>query len=201
MTDKELQQSGRMYRVDEELWQDYVTARRITRALNLTAETEEKKRKELVRELFAVAGEDAYIEPPFHCDYGKNTSVGDRFYGNYDCVFLDCGKITIGNDVMLGPKVALYAVSHAIDPAVRLLRHDVPMPITIGNNVWIGGSSVICPGVTIGDGSIIGAGSVVTKDIPAGVVAAGNPCRVIRSITQKDADEWSEELRLYRLYR
>ncbi len=198
MTERQLQSNGIIYQLDEELLQLHQNAKRITRLLNNTIETEVARRKELVRELFSVTGTDAYIEPPFYCDYGCNTTVGDHFYCNYDCVFLDCGKITIGNNVLIGPKVALYAVGHPIDPVVRNHRHDLGIPITVGNNVWIGGSSVICPGVTIGDNTVIGAGSVVTKDIPANVVAAGNPCRVIRPITQEDTDYWNDQLILYK---
>ena len=127
-------------------------------------------------------------------------TVGKNF-GRLNGVILDpahCWLITIGNNVLIGPKVALYAVGHPIDPVVRNHRHDLGIPITVGNNVWIGGSSVICPGVTIGDNTVIGAGSVVTKDIPANVVAAGNPCRVIRPITQEDTDYWNDQLILYK---
>jgi len=198
MTERELQQKGYLYKLDEDLWQAHLNAKRITRLLNRTLETENPRRKELVQELFGHAGQGSYIEPPFHCDYGYNVSVGDFFYCNYDCVFLDCGKITIGDDVMLGPKVAIYTANHAIDPTVRTLRHDHGIPVTIGSHVWIGGNSVICPGVSIGDNSVIGAGSVVTKDIPANVIAAGNPCRVIRPITEADTAHWQEQLRLYR---
>ncbi len=198
MTERELQQNGMLYCLDSELLQAHYNSKRITRLLNSTLETERDRRKELVHELFASAGEGSYIEPPFYCDYGCNTKVGKSFYCNYDCVFLDCGAITIGDHVMLGPKVALYAVNHPIDPAVRDLHQDFPLPITIGNHVWIGGSTVVCPGVTIGDNTVIGAGSVVTKDIPANVVAAGNPCRVIRPITQADTDYWNRQLALYR---
>ena len=151
----------------------------------------------VVKELID-APEGAFINPPFYCDYGRNTKVGDNFYCNYDCVFLDCGPITIGNNVMFGPKVALYAVNHPIDPEIRASNWDYPEPITIGNDVWIGGSAVVCPGVTIGDDVVIGAGSVVTKDIPSGVVAAGNPCRVIRVITQEEKDYWKDQLALAR---
>lgn len=198
MTEKELQQNGKLYCLDAELLQSHLNSKRITRLLNNTLETEREKRKELIQELFASAGEGSYIEPPFFCDYGCNTRVGKNFYCNYDCVFLDCGSITIGDNVMLGPKVALYAVNHPIDPTVRGYGQDYPVPITIGNNVWIGGSSVICPGVTIGDNAVIGAGSVVTSYIPPNVVAAGNPCRVIRPITIEDKDFWEYQLELYR---
>lgn len=200
MTSREMQLKGYLYPLDAELLNAHNNAKRITRQLNATLETLREERKALAKELFAFAGEDAYIEPPFHCDYGFNTRVGKNFYCNYDCVFLDCGKITIGDNVMLGPKVALYAVSHPIDPQVRILNYDYPVPITIGNNVWIGGSAVICPGVTIGDNSIIGAGSVVTKDIPANVIAAGNPCKVIRPITEEDTIYWNQQLALTRQF-
>ena len=198
MTERELQQKGMLYGLDEELLALHNNSKRITRLLNSTLETERARRRELVQELFASAGEGAYIEPPFYCDYGVNTSVGKNFYCNYDCVFLDCGKITVGDNVMLGPKVALYAVNHAIDPAVRSQGHDYPVPITIGSNVWSGGSGGVGPGVTIGENTVIGAGSVVTKDIPSNVVAAGNPCRVIRPITQEDTDYWNRQLELRR---
>ena len=198
MTEKELQQTGMLYKLDADLSRAHFNAMRITRLLNNTPDDQTERKKELVRELFAHAGKDAYVEAPFYCDYGYNVSVGDNFFSNYDCVFLDCGRITIGDHVMLGPKVSIYTASHAIDPAVRSLGHDHGIPVTIGNHVWIGGNSVICPSVTIGDNTVIGAGSVVTKDIPANVVAAGNPCRVIRSITQADTDYWNKQLALYR---
>ena len=198
MKARELQQAGYLYPLDEELLNAHNNAKRLTRLLNATLETERPKRSEIAKELFGQSGEGVYIEPPFHCDYGCNTRVGKNFYCNYDCVFLDCGPITIGNNVMLGPKVALYAVNHPIDPVARACHYDYPQPITIGNNVWIGGSSVICPGVSIGDNTVIGAGSVVTKDIPSGVVAAGNPCRVIREVTQEEYDYWKQQYALAR---
>jgi maltose O-acetyltransferase len=198
MTEKELQQAGKLYLLDNELRNAHYNSKRITRLLSATLETEVSRRKELVQELFGSAGEDAYVEPPFFCDYGYNTHVGKHFYCNYDCVFLDCGKITIGDYVMLGPKVSLYTANHPIDPVVRRYHHDQGLPITIGDNVWIGGNTVVCPGVTIGENTVIGAGSVVTHDIPANVVAAGNPCKVIRPITQADTDYWENQLQLYR---
>ena len=198
MTEKELQQAGKLYLLDNELRNTHYNSKRITRLLSATLETEVSRRKELVQELFGSAGEDAYVEPPFFCDYGYNTHVGKHFYCNYDCVFLDCGKITIGDYVMLGPKVSLYTANHPIDPVVRRYHHDQGLPITIGDNVWIGGNTVVCPGVTIGENTVIGAGSVVTHDIPANVVAAGNPCKVIRPITQADTDYWENQLQLYR---
>lgn len=198
MREKELQQAGYLYKLDKELFTAHLNSKRITRLLNATLETEVEKRQELLKELFDHAGKGSYAEPPLYVDYGYNIRVGENFFCNYDCVFLDCGKITIGDDVMLGPKVALYTANHPIDPEVRAFRHDHGIPITVGNHVWIGGSSVVCPGVTIGDNTVIGAGSVVTRDIPSNVVAAGNPCRVIRPITDEDKVYWQHQLQLYR---
>lgn len=194
MTQRELQQNGLVYKMDDELWSYHHNALRIAKMLNETAGTERQRREELVQALFASAGEGSYIQPPFYCDYGCNTSVGKAFDCNFDCVFLDCGKITIGDNVLMGPKVGLYAVGHPIDPTLKAEGYIVPYPITIGNNVWIGGGVTVCPGVTIGDNSVIGAGSVVTKDIPANVVAAGNPCRVLRTITEEDKKYWNEQI-------
>jgi len=198
MTERELQQAGHLYMLNEELLAAHQNSKRITRLLNATLETEVARRKELVQELFAEAGPGSYIEPPFYCDYGYNVKVGENFYCNYDCVFLDCGHITIGDHVMFGPKVSLYTASHPIDAAVRKYHHDLGIPITIGDNVWIGGNTVVCPGVTIGENTVIGAGSVVTHDIPANVVAAGNPCRVLHPISQEITDHWNGELETYR---
>ena len=132
------------------------------------------------------AGEDVYIEAPFHCDYGFNIEVGEHFYANYNLVILDICKVTIGEYAMIGPNVAIYAAGHPIHPQARNSGYEYGAPITIGNNVWIGGSVCVLPGVTIGDNVVIGAGSVVAKDIPDNVIAVGNPCRVIREITEED---------------
>lgn len=196
MKARELQKNGMLYRLDQELLDGHRNSKRIVRLLNATTEEENDRRRELVRELFASAGKGAYIEPPFRCDYGFNTTVGENFYCSYDCAFLDCGAITIGNDVMLGPKVGLYAVNHPIDPEVRATGLEYGKPITIGDRVWIGGGSTVCPGAVIGSNVVIGAGSVVTGSIPDNVVAAGNPCRVIRPITEEDTRFWQEQLAL-----
>ena len=198
MKEQQLQAAGYLYKLDETLFAAHLNSKRICRLLNATPETEVPRRKELVQELFAEAGEGSYVEPPFHCDYGYNVTVGRHFYCNYDCVFLDCGKITIGDHVMLGPKVQIYTATHPIDPDVRRFGHDMGIPVTVGNDVWIGGGSILCPGCSIGDGTVIGAGSVVTQAIPAGVVAAGNPCRVIRPITEEEKAHWQSQLALYR---
>ncbi|WP_207429948.1 sugar O-acetyltransferase [Sabulibacter ruber] len=122
------------------------------------------------------------IQPPFFCDYGAHISVGENFFMNFNCVILDCAKVTIGDNVMCGPYVQIYTAYHPVIASERIKGPELASPITIGDNVWIGGGAIICPGVTIGSNTTIGAGSVVTKDIPADVFAAGNPCRVIRSL-------------------
>jgi maltose O-acetyltransferase len=125
---------------------------------------------------------DAYLEPPLFCDYGRNTRLGQRVYANHNLVILDCALVTIGNDVMIGPNVVLSTATHPIDPSERLSGREYALPIKLGNGVWIGASVTVLPGVEIGDNTVIGAGSVVTRSIPSGVVAFGNPCRVIRHI-------------------
>ena len=139
-------------------------------------------KKRLLRKLFGKCGRNAYIEAPFHCDYGFNISVGDSFYANAGCIFLDVTPILIGDNVMFGPNVQLYAATHPLSPQERLKGEEYGKPISIGDNVWIGGNTVIMPGVSVGKNSVIGAGSVVTKDIPENVVAFGNPCRIYRQI-------------------
>lgn len=139
-------------------------------------------RAEILRELLGQVGEEPQIVPPFHCDYGSHIFIGDRFYMNYGGVILDCNTVHIGNDVLCAPYVQIYTAHHPVDPATRLTGRELASPVQIGNNVWIGGGAIICPGVTIGDNTTIGAGSVVIKDLPANVVAVGNPCRVIRSL-------------------
>lgn len=131
-------------------------------------------------------GKNVYFEPPFYCEYGSHIEVGENFYANTGCVMLDVGKITIGRDVLFGPNVSVYTAGHPIHPDSRRSGYEYGIPITIGDNVWIGGNCVILPGVKIGNNTVIGAGSVVTKDIPDNVCAAGNPCRVIREITDED---------------
>ena len=139
-------------------------------------------KKHLLKKLFGKCGKDIYIEAPFHCDYGFNISVGDSFYANAGCIFLDVTPIVIGSNVLLGPNVQLYAATHPLSPQERLKGEEYGKPITIGDNVWIGGNTVITPGVTIGNNSVIGAGSVVNKNIPDNVIAFGNPCRVYHQL-------------------
>lgn len=136
----------------------------------------------LLAELFTSVGAEAVVEPPLHCDYGFNVSVGERFYANVGCVFLDCAPIEIGERALLGPGVHLYAATHTLDAETRRQGLEYALPITIGDDVWIGGGVIVLPGVTIGDRAAIGAGSVVTHDVPADTVAAGNPCRPLRRL-------------------
>lgn len=157
-------------------------ARALLRAYNATAEDEEARRADLLKTLFGSIGVGAIIEPAFRCDYGYNLTAGVNLFVNFDCVFLDCAPIRIGDNVQIGPCVQLLTPHHPIDPAMRGDGLEGASPITIGDDVWLGGGAIICPGVTIGAGTTVGAGSVVTRDLPRLVVAAGNPCRVLRQV-------------------
>ena len=132
--------------------------------------------------LLGSLGESVTVQPTFRCDYGYNISLGDGTFINYDCVFLDCNRITIGRDVQIAPCVQLYTASHPLDPAGRRSGLEFARPITLADNVWLGGGTIVCPGVTVGENTVVGAGSVVTRDLPANVVAAGNPCRILRNL-------------------
>ena len=148
---------------------------------NALAPTEGARKQELLASLFGYAC-DARITAPFHCDYGYNITLGPNVYFNFDCVILDVASVAIGKNTLLGPGVHIYAASHPMSAIERRSELEFGKPVVIGDDVWLGGNSVICPGVTIGSGSVVGAGSVVTRDIPAGVFAAGNPCRVVRPV-------------------
>ena len=145
-----------------------------------------KRHDELLREILGKAGENITVLPPFHCDYGYNISVGDNFFANYNLIILDVAGVTIGKNVFMAPNVAIYTAGHPVHYKARNSMYEYGIPIEIGDNCWIGGNAVICPGVKIGSGSVIGAGSVVISDIPENVIAAGNPCKVIREITDDD---------------
>lgn len=168
-------------------------ARRLAAKVNRTLSV--KRREKLLRKLLGGAGEGVMIEPPFHCDYGSNVTVGDNFFANFNCVMLDVGKITIGNNVMFAPNVSLYTAGHPLHPDSRNSGYEYGIGITIGDNVWIGGNVAICPGVHIGNNVVIGAGSVVTKDIPDNALAVGSPCRVLREITEADRDFYFKDRR------
>jgi len=181
MTEKEKMLAGEMYdAADPQLAAERRRARDLLQALNASRAGQRELRKDVIRRLFGAAGEGVAIEPPFFCDYGANIRLGDRVFFNFNCVVLDPARVTIGSDVLFGPAVQVYTATHPLGYEARRAWLESARPVTIGSDVWIGGGSIILPGVTIGSRSVIGAGSVVTRDVPEGVFAAGNPCRVIR---------------------
>lgn len=145
-----------------------------------------KEQDKLIREILGKCGESVFIEQPFRCDYGKNIEVGNNFFANYNLTILDVGKVVIGKNVQVAPNVSIYTAGHPVHPDSRNSGYEYGIGITIGDNVWIGGNTVINPGVYIGNNVVIGSGSVVTKDLPDNVIAAGNPCKVLRTITEED---------------
>jgi maltose O-acetyltransferase len=167
---------------DPELESLHQKAQNLLRDFNLSLPTDRQKRRDIVKALFGSVGEIFEVKPPFHCDYGCHIYVKENLYINYDCVILDCNKVYIGSNVLIAPKVQIYTAYHHLDVETRRSGLEMAAPIAIGDDVWIGGGAIICPGVTIGNNTTIGAGSVVTKNIPANVVAAGNPCRVIKEV-------------------
>jgi maltose O-acetyltransferase len=177
--------TGELYDpLDPELVRARERARDLCHALNVTREADVVERRRILQELFGGGGKSVCVQPPFYCDYGRNIYMGERVYFNYNCVVLDVAEVRIGDFALFGPSVQIYTATHPLNAALRR-QQEYAKPITIGSDVWVGGAAVICPGVTIGDGSVIGAGSVVTRDIPPGVVAVGNPCRVIRELTEE----------------
>lgn len=171
---------------DQDLFNRRVEAKKLFKEFNKTTDEEVEKRQEIMKKLFKKVGERVFMEPDFICEFGKNITLGNDIYINFGCTLLDCGQISIGNNTLIGPNVSMYSANHSLDSEERIAGALIPEPITIGERVWIGGGSIILSGVTIGDDTVIGAGSVVTKDIPSGVIAAGNPCKVIRKITDND---------------
>jgi maltose O-acetyltransferase len=157
-------------------------ARQVLRLYNETTDQEPEQRQALLSQLLGAAGAGVWIEPPFYCDYGSHLFLDDNVYFNFNCVVLDCNTVHIGAGTLIGPAVQIYAATHSADPVERAAGPELALPITIGRNVWIGGAAIIGPGVTIGDNTTIGAGSVVVRSLPADVVAAGNPCRVIKRL-------------------
>ena len=178
--DKEL-----AYVSDQAVMNEQAECRKILQKLNFMDRSNFTQIAEVVKELLGGA-EGAFINPPFFCDYGSHIEVGKNFFANYNCTIIDVAKVKIGDNCRLAPNVAIYTAGHPIYPSTRNSAYEYGKAVTIGDNVWVGGNTVICPGVTIGNNVVIGAGSVVTKDLPDWCVAAGNPCRVIRTITQED---------------
>ena len=184
MTEKEKMMAGQVYSaVDKDLLKELMEVHDVIHAYNALKPSDTAARLALLKGLLGhVADDEIIINQPFYCDYGGPISIGRRFFANFNFTVLDEAPVSIGDDCFIGPNVSIYTACHSTDPEERNSRREWAKPVSIGNNVWIGGSVTILPGVTIGDNVTIGAGSVVTKDIPANVVAAGNPCRVIREV-------------------
>ncbi|MDE7202492.1 MAG: sugar O-acetyltransferase [Lachnospiraceae bacterium] len=185
MTNRERRDLQMPYISDDEVFEEQKRARRLTQRLNTADRSDFETIGSIVKELLGKS-EGAFINPPFYCDYGTHIEVGKNFFANYNCTILDVAKVVIGDNCQMAPNVAIYTAGHPVHPATRNTAYEYGIEITIGDNVWIGGNTVICPGVHIGSNVVIGAGSVVTKDIPDWVIAAGNPCKVIREITEDD---------------
>ncbi|MBQ7371225.1 MAG: sugar O-acetyltransferase [Blautia sp.] len=176
-----------LYISDDAVFEEQKKARRLTQKLNTMDRSDFDGIKAVVKELFG-RSDGAFVNPPFYCDYGFHIEVGKSFFANYNCTILDVGKVIIGDYCQIAPNVSIYTAGHPVHPASRNTQYEYGIDVVIGDNVWIGGNVVICPGVHIGDNAVIGAGSVVTRDIPAWSVAAGNPCKVIRKITEADRE-------------
>lgn len=168
---------------DPELVQARNRARDLCQDLNATREEEQDLRRRILTELFGAGGESVWMQPPFFCDYGKNIHLGERVFFNFNCVVLDVCEVKIGSFTLFGPAVQIYTAMHPMDAELRR-QQEFAKPIEIGSDVWIGGGAILCPGIKIGSRTVVGAGSVVTRDLPPGVFAAGNPCRVVRKIVE-----------------
>ena len=199
MTVWEKMKSGMLYCCDdEELMQEQTKCLEKLYDFNQTRPGEADKRAALLKELLAEVGEGCYVEPPLHANWGCNTHFGHHIYANFNLTLVDDTDIFVGDYVMFGPNVTVATAGHPVDPELRRQVAQFNMPVHIGNNVWIGAGSVLLPGVSIGDNSVIGAGSIVTKDIPANVVAVGNPCRVLREIGEHDREFYYRDRRIVR---
>lgn len=187
MTQRERLAGGYLYTdMGEGMPEERLRGKMLTFEFNHTSPAEPEKRVSLIRQLMGSVGKNVWIEPPLHVAYGSQITLGDNFYANFNLVVVDNGKVIIGNNVMIAPNVTISTTGHPVDPTVRITGQQFSQTVTLEDNVWIGSGAVINPGVTIGRNSVIGAGSVVTKDIPADVVAAGVPCRVLRPIGEQD---------------
>lgn len=197
MTEKERMLAGKLYhpyKVEDNPW---ARARAAVKKFNDSEFWKEDSSLKELKQIFASAGDNFVLTPPFYCDHGSKIAFGNDFYANTGLTILDENYVTFGDHVYLAPHVSIYTAGHPIDAQIRNLDLEYAKPVKIGSNVWIGGNVVINPGVTIGDDVVVGSGSVVTRDIPSHVVAAGNPCRVIREITEKDREIWREQYQDY----
>ena len=182
-TEKNKMLNGELYNAaDPVLFAERRNTRLLLKRFNDSRDDQTELRQELLRKLFPFHGIGLAIEPPFYCDYGTNIVVGDNVFFNFNCIVLDVMRVTIGRNVLIGPAVQIYTALHPFSWEDRAAGLEFAKPVTIGSDVWIGGGAIICPGITIGNRSIVGAGSVVTKDVPTDVFAAGNPCKTIRSL-------------------
>lgn len=180
---KERMLRGELYVADDpELWEDFRRGRLLVERFNALSATEVDEARRLLEELLGRFGADSQIRAPFQCDYGYLTEVGERTFINYGAAFLDCAKVTIGDEVQIATNVQLLTATHPLDAAARRAAWESAQPITIEDGAWLGGGVIVCPGVTIGENTVVGAGSVVVKDLPAGVLAVGNPARVVRDL-------------------
>ena len=196
-SEKEKMISGKPYKAfDDELVNERRYAKELIFDFNSFRPNEIVNRNGLIKRLLGKIGNSFIIEPPFRCDYGYNIEIGENFYSNYNLIILDCAKVLIGDNVIIGPNVSIYTAGHPVHYEIRNQGYEYAFPVSIGNNVWIGGNAVINPGVSIGDNSVIGSGSVVTKDIPGNVIAAGNPCKVLRGINEEDKLYYYKKLKL-----
>lgn len=185
-TEREKMLAGELYdALDPELVASRNRARDLCQELNATREAETERRRTILRQLFGQGGDSVWMQPPFYCDYGTNIELGERVFFNFNCVVLDVCRVRIGSFTLFGPAVQIYTPLHPLDPELRR-REEYGAPVEIGSDVWVGGGAIILPGVTIGSRSVIGAGSVVTRSIPEGVLAVGNPCRVLRPVEDQD---------------
>ncbi|QCX38874.1 sugar O-acetyltransferase [Aureibaculum algae] len=182
-SEKEKMLLGELYNPgDKELISERHEARLLFRKINTISNNDTKLTNNLFRDLLGKTGKGLFIEPPFYCDYGYNIKLGNQVFMNYNCCILDVAEVTIGNRVMFGPNVQIYTATHPLDAKTRASWLEFDKPITIGDDVWIGGGAIVCPGVTIGNGAVIAAGAVVTKDVKANVVVGGNPAKIIKKI-------------------
>ncbi len=182
-TEKEKMLSGELYDpLDKELSDERLRARLLIKELNDCREDQIEERARILKELIPNVGKGLWLQPPFYCDYGTNIKLGEKVFFNFNCVVLDVMQVTIGSRTLFGPNVQIYTATHPMNFEERASGFEFAKSISIGEDVWVGGSVVICPGISIGDRAVIGAGSVVTKDIPSDVFAAGNPCKVIRNL-------------------
>lgn len=188
-------QFGKMYNdLADTLIQTRQTTMRALLTYNNLYGTDEPARKKILSDLLGSVGESVFFELGFRCEFGKHIHIGERFYSNFDCILLDGAEIRIGDDVLFGPRVGIFTTNHAIDPEERAAGACYAKPVSIGNKVWLGANVTVNQGVTIGENTIIGSGSVVTKDIPANVIAVGNPCRILRTITEADKTDYFSTL-------